>query len=637
VSGNFPVLQIYGTGNNTDGNNGTYNSGFVITVNATTLDENDIKNSNLICNAGQTVPVNTTTTCTFNLPSGKSIPSNLKFGIGNSTPSGTCTAIATLVTCINVPAGTEVGNNKPIFGQFGTASKFDTTKAINVTGTDLTTTDLPALNFVCTKPDGSTPMITISKAKCSFSLPSGKTLPANFKLALGDSSLGGTCSITNINLAVVECVNVNTGTQTPTQNLFASINNSARTDTTKFFSVSGSLLTSVIGLNISCSNIDSSPVLINTTTTCTYNLPEGSAFTPGITFGIGNVSPAGNCVLSNPANAQVTCNNVPVGPDSGSIPIFGKIPNKDKENTGKFAIVGGVAINNGDLINSDLQCGGGNNILINSSTTCKFTLPASKFLPNVFGLSVGDINPGGDCTVGPSQIVTCTNVPTGPTIGPNSIFSKINSGNKENTNKTANLNRLPDPEKPTEEIPTQVKNNCLAGFFPTSNKCEICPTDSYCTGQYEYKKPCPKDYRNQNLGKKSITECEVEIEKTKTDCPIGTFLTYDKTSCWVCVAGYYCEGGMSKPIICTFGKYCPTGSSKSIECKQGYKTNREGSTTESECERGMMIEQNYKAIRTGSLNISNQTLFSISAIGLFGLILTTDKKDKSNQVWKKIK
>jgi hypothetical protein len=139
------------------------------------------------------------------------------------------------------------------------------------------------------------------------------------------------------------------------------------------------------------------------------------------------------------------------------------------------------------------------------------------------------------------------------------------------------------------------------------------------------------------LGKKSIIECDVDLGSASTDCPIGTFLTFNKTSCWVCVAGYYCTGSLSRPIICTFGNYCPTGSSKPIECKQGYKTNREGSTTESECERGMMIEQNYKAIRTGSLNISNQTLFSISAIGLFGLILTTDKKDKSNQVWKKIK
>jgi len=111
----------------------TVTSNATINFNATPLTETDIAGLTVTC---PTSPVNSTTTCTFTLPSNKTLPTDFKLSIGSGTPGGTCTATGSSVSCVSVPTGNSVGNI-PIYGNLGTggtATKTPTGENVTITG-----------------------------------------------------------------------------------------------------------------------------------------------------------------------------------------------------------------------------------------------------------------------------------------------------------------------------------------------------------------------------------------------------------------------------------------------------------------------------------------------------------------------
>jgi hypothetical protein len=110
------------------------------TISKTPLTNDDLKNTNLTC---QPAAINSTTSCTFTLPGDKTLANDLKLGIGDASPGGTCTASGNNVTCSNVPTGSQTGQ-QPIYSQIGTTPKSDTTKKVNITQTirDITMNDI---------------------------------------------------------------------------------------------------------------------------------------------------------------------------------------------------------------------------------------------------------------------------------------------------------------------------------------------------------------------------------------------------------------------------------------------------------------------------------------------------------------
>ena len=97
----------------------------------TELTMDDIKKVNVICNDGKAITVNSTTTCTFELPENKTLPKDLFFGIGDAKPAGTCTIKDKTVTCINIPTGTKTGVQS-LNSQMNDGSVFDTGKKVTV-------------------------------------------------------------------------------------------------------------------------------------------------------------------------------------------------------------------------------------------------------------------------------------------------------------------------------------------------------------------------------------------------------------------------------------------------------------------------------------------------------------------------
>ena len=86
--------------------------------------------------------------------------------------------------------------------------------------------------------------------------------------------------------------------------------------------------------------------------------------------------------------------------------------------------------------------------LVNSTTTCSFTLTANKVLPTDFKLSIGSgaIDVGGStpakaCTL-TGNTTTCTNIPTGNSVGNIKIFGNLGTGStatKTATTSTVNI------------------------------------------------------------------------------------------------------------------------------------------------------------------------------------------------------
>lgn len=126
-----------------------------------TLDDLKSMNPNLglKCNDDKNVVKNTTTTCTFTLPTNKTLPMDLKLAIGDATPAGTCTLNGMMVTCTNVPTGSLTGR-QPIFAQLGMGAKLDTVRTAMVDNTTIAIVN----TGVTTMPTVAKPVVkTLSK------------------------------------------------------------------------------------------------------------------------------------------------------------------------------------------------------------------------------------------------------------------------------------------------------------------------------------------------------------------------------------------------------------------------------------------------------------------------------------------
>jgi len=288
--------------------------------------------------------VNSTTTCTFNLPANKSLPADFKLGVGDANPAGTCTvgSNGVAVTCNNIPTGTLTGL-QPINGQIGTGAKTDTGEKVQINPvpvqeggktitipTIITDNDLTSLGFTC---GNSNTVVVSTTTTCIGKLPPYKLLDSNNPLKLSIGNSGSVSDICTANQAVLTCNNVPTGTQLGSIALNAKIGNGQLKDTTQkvnvieqnkpFAKVISEADIPNIGTgtdadpfkDLTCGNADT--VNASAPTSCTGTLKDGWSIPSGFKLGIG-VDPAGTCSQSGQV---VTCLTVPVTSRAGSFTI----------------------------------------------------------------------------------------------------------------------------------------------------------------------------------------------------------------------------------------------------------------------------------------------------------------------------
>ncbi len=195
----------------------------VLAVPTTPLVTADILGLTVTCASAQ---INSTTTCNFTLPDGKTLPSDMTFSIGNSTTQGNaCTASGAAVTCTGVPTGSLPGQ-QIIFGKIGSDAKTDTGEKVNILTVPLTplvTVDIPGLTVTCASAQIN------STTTCNFTLPDGKSLPSDMTFSVGNSTTqSNPCTA---NGTAVTCTGVPTGSLPGQQIIFGKIGSDAKTDT----------------------------------------------------------------------------------------------------------------------------------------------------------------------------------------------------------------------------------------------------------------------------------------------------------------------------------------------------------------------------------------------------------------------
>jgi len=132
----------------------------------------------------------------------------------------------------------------------------------------------------------------------------------------------------------------------------------------------------------------------------------------------------GVCVINITINAPTTIASGAADISDGGSPIA-----ITKNNIPYTGVTSDSYLTDADIPGLTVNC---NAAIVNSTTTCSFTLPANKILPpspNLFVLGTNDAAPAGVCTATGSN-VSCTGVPTGTQAGSQPIYGQIGTNAK---------------------------------------------------------------------------------------------------------------------------------------------------------------------------------------------------------------
>jgi hypothetical protein len=389
--------------------------------------------ANAITCTPKVVNINQTVQCTGKAPiSPEVLVTGLTIKVGDAGTPATCTLDANrLIQCNPV----NVGGN---IGAFDIKANSDQTNPTNPTGVkvDAVTVNNPLLptdlnNTPITCNSGASVKVSTTTT-CTFTLPDNKTLPADFKLAIGDGNpAGSNCSVGANNL--VRCDNVPTGSQVGQQPVKAT-SNGQTADTGSKVNVTTDGNGNTLADLIKCTPTTTT---INTTVTCSTpagkSIPNGTVFS-GIKVKIGTNGTQVNCTI---ANNMISCPPANVGAIAGTL---NALATADQVTTP--AVVDTINVLDyltpADMTKVNITCNNNKVVMVNSVTICNFTLPDGKTLPTDFKMGIGD----GDlsksaCAVGAGNVVTCSNVPTGSQIGSQPI--KVTTGTATPTDTTQKI------------------------------------------------------------------------------------------------------------------------------------------------------------------------------------------------------
>ena len=396
--------------------------------------------ANAISCTPKVVNVSQIVTCTGKAPISPEVAvTGLKIKVGDNGVEVACRLDANrLIQCDPLNVG-------PNIGTFDIKAKSDQTNGTNPNGVkvDAVTVnnplgpdDLKNSNTQVSCNGGDSVKVN-STTTCTFTLPTNKTLPEGFKLSIGDGNIDGSSCVVGAN-NLVTCTNVATGSQTGMQPIKNKVNNIVAETGSKANVTAdgnGNTLADVI-------NCTPKSTPINTTIKCTGTIPANTVFS-NIKVKVGTGGTEVSCTISG---STITCPDANVGNAGGNLDVLGK-----SDQITVYTKVDAVNVLDyvkaEDMEKINISCNNNKVILFNSTTTCTFTLPDGKTLPEGFNLGIGD----GDitkskCVVGNANAVTCTNVATGSQIGSQPIKVSIGGSAPVDTKQKVTIVRPALPE-----------------------------------------------------------------------------------------------------------------------------------------------------------------------------------------------
>jgi alpha-tubulin suppressor-like RCC1 family protein len=419
---NFSATTLVGGGNNV-----SYAAGIFVPP----ITDGQISPTDFDC---EPESVDSTTSCSFELPLGFSLPVNFKMGINTAIPGGSCAqdnynyTVPVPVTCTGVPTGSQAGL-QPIFAQIGTNTPVNTGETVLIGAQDVQDGNIQSGN--CTP----NPVTIESTSNCTFPLtgntvytmPSGglragiTNTSGNTSTYIGDSQ---PCTISGTNL-VCNAVPTNTSTVLGSREL---VIKELTTPNPTYYFGKGTLTVNARPLNPttdlpnlnSLSNLTCTPsnTVANSTVTCNGTLPNyiSPPSSPNDLKLNVEGSTSVNCVF---AGQIFTCSNMGVGGTTGIRNIQAAIGPAVAQNTGETITIG-TAISDGN-IGASTTCNTVDQVTIGSTFTCDFPIIGTTgaiILPTggIVARTQQGVNNSANssaCSVAISQpVLTCTNIPT---------------------------------------------------------------------------------------------------------------------------------------------------------------------------------------------------------------------------------
>jgi Regulator of chromosome condensation (RCC1) repeat len=446
-------------------------SGETVFISATTITGSNIANQSGVCSPN---PVDHTTlfSCTFpltgstaySLPAGglratglATAGSNLS-GVGSSDP---CIIVGNDLVCANTPTiissnALPIGTNEiMVFEPLG--NTYLNKASITVQPSTITQANIQSSTDCTASLIVQVPQLV----NCTFALTGSPT--NSYQLPVS----GITAQVDTISTPSPNCIILNNSsasarlscTQIPTSVLQQGLKN-------VYLNISGQVVRGNVTLQDFLENSDLTTIniscfdsLINTTTTCAFNLPSNVLLPINFRVSVGNASPNGSC---NDSGGLVTCTQVPVGSLIGSEPIYADLYPSSPINTGQTALVQKY-LENTEMEGLEFSC---SSAQINQTTNCSFQIPLNVLLPAGFLIQIGLGGSVATCSTN-LQIVTCSSVPTGSDTDEQSIFA--GTGNTVTTGDTVLVTRIID-------------NSDIVNFTSQSNfKCLPNPVSVYST------------------------------------------------------------------------------------------------------------------------------------------------------------
>jgi alpha-tubulin suppressor-like RCC1 family protein len=409
----------------------------------------DIPSLTVSCNPGI---VNSTTTCTFIMPSTKDLPLGVIMSVGNAIPAGTCSLVSTTVTCLNVPIGPFTGN-QPISVKTGSGSLTTTGESIFISATTIAGANIANQSGMCTP----NPVDHNTLFSCTFPLTGSTayTLPTEGLRATGLATAGNNlsgvgssdpCVIFGSNLI---CSNVPTifGSNSlpiaineimvfePLGNTYldkASITVQPSTVTPSNISQSSDCISSLI---VQIPQVVNCTFALTGSPTNNYQLPISGINAQVDTIGLFS----SNCIILNNSTpfVRLSCTQIPTSNvGQGTKNIYLNLNSQ----ISRGAVTLQDFLENSDLSSINISCING---IANTTTTCSFNLPSNVLLPTNFRVSVGNIAQDGTC-VDSGGLVTCTQVPIGPLLGAQPVYAELYPSSPINTGQMALVQKFLD-------------------------------------------------------------------------------------------------------------------------------------------------------------------------------------------------